>query len=174
MKGNNFTETKKLLKFFIRRDRFILPVWALLPMVLLSGQVSFVDAMENWKEFITELSSSPLTQAYLGPIVPLSKEGAVLWRAMPQGSMAVMLGAALTTIRHTRTEEWLNPPVVNVICKGKRSVQVMLAYGVMWDILPITPWLYDIYYCICSNCCINRLWTLVSMGGTCSGKRHYR
>jgi ABC-2 type transport system permease protein len=63
MKGNNFTETKKLLKFFIRRDRFILPVWALLPMVLLSGQVSFVDAMENWKEFITELSSSPLTQA---------------------------------------------------------------------------------------------------------------
>jgi putative exporter of polyketide antibiotics len=24
---------------------------------------------------------------------------------MPQGSMAVMLGAALTTIRHTRTEE---------------------------------------------------------------------
>jgi ABC-2 type transport system permease protein len=105
MKGNNFTETKKLLKFFIRRDRFILPVLALLPMVLLSGQVSFVDAMENWKEFITELSSSPLTQAYLGPIVPLSKEGAVLWRAMPQGSMAVMLGAALTTIRHTRTEE---------------------------------------------------------------------
>lgn len=105
MKRNNFQGTMKLLKLYLRRDRFILPVWILLPMILLAGQVSFVGAMEDWREFITELSSSPLTQAYLGSIVPLSKEGAVLWRAMLQGSMAVMLGASLTTVRHTRTEE---------------------------------------------------------------------
>lgn len=105
MKSNKFEGTIKLFKFYLRRDRFILPIWALLPAVLLAGHLFFVEAMEDWRVFITELSSNPLTQAYLGPIVPLSKEGAILWRAMLQGSMAIMLGAALTTIRHTRTEE---------------------------------------------------------------------
>lgn len=105
MRGNNFHGTFKLLKLYLRRDRFILPIWTTIPMILLAGQASFVGAMADWREFITELSASPLITAYLGPIVPFSEEGVVLWRAMLQGSMAVMLGATLTTIRHTRTEE---------------------------------------------------------------------
>lgn len=61
--------------------------------------------MPDWQMFLDELSESPVTTAILGPIVPLSIEGAILWRGLVQASIAVMFGAALTMIRHTRTEE---------------------------------------------------------------------
>ncbi|MGI6746903.1 MAG: ABC transporter permease [Anaerovoracaceae bacterium] len=105
MRGTYFIGTGKLLKLYLRRDRIILPIWILLPMILIAGQISFVKAMPDWQVFITELSESPLTAAYLGPIVPLNMEGAILWRGMLQASLAVMIGAAFTMIRHTRTEE---------------------------------------------------------------------
>ena len=101
----NFAGTGKLLKLYLRRDRILLPVWVLLPVILLMGQMSFVKAMPDWQVFITELSASPLTSALLGPIVPLSIEGAILWRGLLQATIAVMFGAGLSLIRHTRTEE---------------------------------------------------------------------
>lgn len=105
MKNNHFAGTGRLLRFYLRRDRIVLPIWVLLPMILIAGQLSFVKAMPDWEVFIAELSASPLTAALLGPIVPLSIEGAIMWRGLLQGSIAVMFGAALTMIRHTRTEE---------------------------------------------------------------------
>lgn len=105
MKGNHFAGTGRLLKFYLRRDRIVLPIWILLPIILIMGQMSFVKAMPDWQVFIAELSASPLTASLLGPIVPLSIEGAILWRGLLQASIAVMFGAALTMIRHTRTEE---------------------------------------------------------------------
>lgn len=105
MKEHPFAGTGKLLTLYLRRDRFILPVWILLPMIIAAGQISFVGAMPDWQTFIAELSASPLASAYLGPIFPLSMEGAILWRAMLQGATVVMMGTALTVIRHTRTEE---------------------------------------------------------------------
>jgi len=105
MKGNNFTGTGKLLRLFLRRDRFVLPIWLFLSVMLVAGQLSFVTAMSNWQEFISELSANPLVTAWLGPIVPLSKEGAVLWRGMLQSAMTIMIGSSFTVIRHTRTEE---------------------------------------------------------------------
>jgi ABC-2 type transport system permease protein len=105
MKENHFAGTGKLLKLYLRRDRIVLPVWILLPMLIIMTQMSFVKAMPDWQVFIAELSKSPLTSAILGPIVPLSIEGAILWRGLLQASIAVMFGAALTMIRHIRTEE---------------------------------------------------------------------
>ncbi|WP_071393358.1 ABC transporter permease [Bacillus tuaregi] len=105
MKGKYFACMGKLLKLYLRRDRIILPIWILLPSLLLAGQMSFVKEMPDWQAFITELSASPLTTAILGPIVPLSIEGAIMWRGLLQASIAVMFGAAFTVIRHTRTEE---------------------------------------------------------------------
>ncbi len=105
MKENHFAGTGKLLKFYLRRDRIVLPTWILLPIILIMGQMSFVKALPDWQVLITELSASPLTASMLGPIVPLSIEGAILWRGLLQASIAVMFGAALTMIRHTRTEE---------------------------------------------------------------------
>lgn len=105
MKGNHFVGTSKLLKLYLRRDRIIMPIWILLPVFLIRGQISFTKAMPDWQMFLAELSESPVTSAILGPIVPLSIEGAILWRGLVQASIAVMFGAALTMIRHTRTEE---------------------------------------------------------------------
>jgi len=105
MKGNHFAGTGKLLKLYLRRDRIILPIWILLPVFLIMGQMSFTKAIPDWRVFLAELSESPVTSAILGPIVPLSIEGAILWRGLLQASIAVMFGAAFTMIRHTRTEE---------------------------------------------------------------------
>ncbi len=105
MKGNHFAGTGKLLKLYLRRDRIVSPIWILLPIFLIMSQMSFVKAMPDWRVFIAELSQSPVTSAILGPIVPLSIEGAILWRGVLQASIAVMFGAALIMIRHTRTEE---------------------------------------------------------------------
>lgn len=105
MKENHFAGTGKLLKLYLRRDRFILPIWILLALMVINGQVSFVKAMPDWQMFINELSASPITTALLGPIVPLSLEGAILWRGLLQAIITVMFGASLTMIRHTRTEE---------------------------------------------------------------------
>ncbi|MBR0600278.1 ABC transporter permease [Sinanaerobacter chloroacetimidivorans] len=105
MKQNHFAGTGKLLKLYLRRDRIVLPIWTLLPIFLIMSQLSFVKAMPDWQVFIAELSASPVTAAMLGPIIPLSIEGAILWRGLLQASIAVMFGAALIMIRHTRTEE---------------------------------------------------------------------
>ncbi|WP_312813563.1 hypothetical protein [Sedimentibacter sp.] len=100
-----FTGTGKLLRLYIRRDWLLLPIWLFLPVVLVSGQMTFVKAMPDWRLFIEELSESAITSAWLGPIYPLSLEGAILWRGMLQAAIVVLFGAAFTVIRHTRTEE---------------------------------------------------------------------
>lgn len=105
MAESNFKGTLKLLRFFFRRDRFILPVWVFLPLLLIAGQISFINSMVDWQQFMAELSANPLTNAILGPIVPLSKEGAILWRGMLQGAIALMIGSSFTVIRHTRSDE---------------------------------------------------------------------
>jgi ABC-2 type transport system permease protein len=105
MKKTNFTGTGKLLKLYLRRDRIVLPIWVLFALLVIAGQMSFVKAMPDWQVYIVELSESHLASALLGPVVPLSIEGAILWRGMLQASITVMFGAALTMIRHTRTEE---------------------------------------------------------------------
>lgn len=105
MRGNHLAGTGKLLQLYLRRDRVVSAIWMFLPMLAMAGQLSFVEAMPDWRMFIEELSKSPVTSAILGPIVPLSIEGAIMWRGLLQASIAVMFGAALTMIRHTRTEE---------------------------------------------------------------------
>lgn len=105
MRRKDFAGTGTLLRLFLRRDRFLLPIWVLLPLYLTLGQVKFVTALPDWQEFIAELSASPLVGAVLGPIVPLTLAGAVIWRSSVQAAMAVAIGSALTVIRHTRTEE---------------------------------------------------------------------
>lgn len=105
MAKSNFKGTLNLLGFFLRRDRFILPVWVFLPLLLITGQISFINSMVDWQKFMAELSANPLTNAILGPIVPLSKEGAILWRGMLQGAIALMIGSSFTVIRHTRSDE---------------------------------------------------------------------
>lgn len=100
-----FTGTLSLLRLAIRQDRFSLPVWIILPCLAFWGQVSFALAMPDWQVFLGELSSNPMTTAILGPIVPLTLEGAIMLRSMVQGALVLMIAAPLVVIRHTRSEE---------------------------------------------------------------------
>lgn len=105
MNQNYFVGTGTLLRLFLRRDRFLLPIWVFMPMLLLWSQASFVTALPDWQEFLAELTTNPLAGAMLGPVVPLTTAGAVIWRGFVQGSLVVIIGSLLTVIRHTRTEE---------------------------------------------------------------------
>lgn len=105
MKKNVFAGTGTLLRLFLRKDRFLLPVWVLLPFLLTLSQINFVTALPNWQDFIAEMSSDPVAVSILGPVVPFSITGAIIWRSSVQGVMAVIIGSLLTVVRHTRTEE---------------------------------------------------------------------
>jgi ABC-2 type transport system permease protein len=102
---SNFAGTGTLIRLFLRRDRLLLPIWVLLPLLVTLSQVKFVMALPDWQNFIAELSANPLTSGFLGPVVPLSLAGAIIWRSAVQGAMAVAIGSFLTIIRHTCTEE---------------------------------------------------------------------
>lgn len=105
MNLHHFTGTGTLLRLILRRDRFLLPIWVLLPLIIVWGQVSFVMTLPDWQVFLAELTANPLTRAWLGPVVPLNLTGAILWRSAIQGALTVMIGSLLTVIRHTRSEE---------------------------------------------------------------------
>ncbi|MFO7169976.1 MAG: hypothetical protein DIU80_018290 [Chloroflexota bacterium] len=105
MKPSDLAGTTTLLRLTLRRDRWLLPLWVLLPALLIWGQLSFLAALPDWQGFLRELTTNPLTSAWLGPVVPLSVAGAVLWRGAIQGAIVLMLGALLTVVRHTRAEE---------------------------------------------------------------------
>ncbi|MGI5837656.1 MAG: ABC transporter permease [Chloroflexota bacterium] len=102
---NELTGTGNLIRLILRRDRIWLPIWVLLPMLVTWGQVSFVMALPDWREFVTEMIANPLTGAILGPVMPVSVAGAIIWRSAVQGAMVLAIASLLTMIRHTRTEE---------------------------------------------------------------------
>ena len=104
----NFVGTFKLLRLAIRRDCFKSPIWIILPCLAFWGQITFNLAMPDWQVFLAELSASPMTGAILGPIVPLTLEGAIMWRSMVQAAMILMIAVPLVVIRHTRSEEASN------------------------------------------------------------------
>ncbi len=105
MKGGDFAGTGILIRLFLRRDRIWLPIWVLLPLLLTWGQLSFVMALPDWQGFIAEMRANPVAEAVLGPVVPMSVAGAIIWRSIVQGAMALAIASLLTVIRHTRTEE---------------------------------------------------------------------
>jgi ABC-2 type transport system permease protein len=65
----------------------------------------FVKAMPDWQVFIAELSASPLTSAIAWTYCSLKHRRRHHVARPAARIIAVMFGAALTMIRHTRTEE---------------------------------------------------------------------
>ena len=105
MKQSAFAGTGTLVRLYIRRDRFLLPVWVLLPLLITMGQANFVTSLPDWQSFVAELNANPLAVSFIGPVAPMNLAGAIIWRSSIQGIMAVIIGSLLTVIRHTRTEE---------------------------------------------------------------------
>ena len=105
MKQNDFIGTGTLLRFILRRDRFLLPIWILLPLLLSVATAGSAMAYQNIQEFITELTANPMITSILGPFMSQTVAGVVVWRATGQTVLIVGIASLLTVIRHTRTEE---------------------------------------------------------------------
>ncbi|TSE02210.1 ABC transporter permease [Skermania sp. ID1734] len=106
---NDFAGTGQLLRLFLRRDRFIAPLWILLLSVPLStvyvGSIEKIyPAAADRAQFAASIMSSPAQLAMYGPVYNTSLGAVGIWKA---GMFYTIIGVAviLTVIRHTRAEE---------------------------------------------------------------------
>lgn len=107
MKASNFTGTATLFSLFLRRDRFLLPIWVFLPVILVLFVAATFTAMasQGMQIVLTEFNKDPLISALLGPVMSFDLSGAIVWRGTSQLALALGIGSLLTVIRHTRTDE---------------------------------------------------------------------
>lgn len=107
MKLSGFTGTRELLKLFLRRDRFLLPLWILLPAILGMFVAATFSAMadQGMYSVLNEFDQDPLVSAILGPVMSFDLSGAIVWRGASQIALVLAIGSLLTVIRHTRTDE---------------------------------------------------------------------
>ncbi|HZX47428.1 MAG TPA: ABC transporter permease, partial [Clostridia bacterium] len=104
---NGFTGTGTLFKLFLRRDRFLLAFWVLLPVALgMFVAVTFTAmADRGMHSVLSEFNSDPLVSAILGPVMSFDLPGAIVWRGSSQLALVLAIGSLFTLIRHTRTDE---------------------------------------------------------------------
>lgn len=107
MKASDFTGTGTLVTLFLRRDRFMLLLWVLLPVILVLGVVATFTAMANqgMQNVLADFNSDPLVSALLGPVMSFDLPGAIVWRGVSQVTLTLRIGSLLTVIRHTRADE---------------------------------------------------------------------
>lgn len=86
MKLNGFTGTGTLLQLFLRRDRFLLPLWIFLPVVLAMTVAATFTAMadQGMHSILNEFDKDPLVSAILGPVMSFELSGAIVWRGASQ------------------------------------------------------------------------------------------
>ncbi len=107
MKLSAFTGTRALFKLFLRRDRFWLPLWIVLPAILGLFVAATFSAMadQGMYSVLNEFDKDPLVSAILGPVMSFDLAGAMVWRGASQMALVLAIGSLLTVIRHTRTDE---------------------------------------------------------------------
>jgi ABC-2 type transport system permease protein len=105
MKRHSFTGAIRLARLYFRRDRLLLILWTVLPVLISISVVKSAMAYQDIQLFIAELSTNSLISSILGPGMSSNIAGVVVWRST--GQIAIILGIAmmLTVIRHTRSEE---------------------------------------------------------------------
>jgi ABC-2 type transport system permease protein len=109
MRITDFTGTRTLFALFLRRDRLILPVWILAPVLLLILNATTFIAMGNRNQgleiALTQFNNDPLITTVLGPVMSINLPGAIVWRTTSLLALTLGLGSILSMIRHTRTDE---------------------------------------------------------------------
>jgi ABC-2 type transport system permease protein len=107
VKFNEFVGTGTLFKLFLRRDRFLLPLWVLLPVALALFVAVTFSAMadQGMHSVLHEFHKDPLVSAILGPVMSFDLSGAIVWRGSSQLALVLAIGSLFTVIRHTRTDE---------------------------------------------------------------------
>ncbi|ATW27469.1 ABC transporter permease [Candidatus Formimonas warabiya] len=107
MKASDFAGTVTLFRLFLRRDRFLLPLWIFLPVILALITAATFTAMagQGLERVLTEFDNDSLISALLGPVMSFDLSGAIVWRGVSQLALVLGIGSLLTVIRHTRTDE---------------------------------------------------------------------
>lgn len=105
MKRGLFAGTILLAKLCLRRDRWLLLLWSVLPVLIAFSVAKSAMLYQDLRQFMGELTENPIVSSILGPPMSSDIAGVVVWRST--GQMAIILGIAvmLTVIRHTRGEE---------------------------------------------------------------------
>lgn len=104
----NFAGIKTFFYLYIKRDRWLFPFWTLLPVGVLVGHaLTFVSLTQNKNltSVIHEFNRDDLVSAVHGPIMSVDLVGATLWRSISFITLLMGIGAILTVIRHSRTDE---------------------------------------------------------------------
>ncbi|GAB1824288.1 ABC transporter permease [Herbidospora sp. RD11066] len=104
------TGTAVLLRFALRRDRLMLPLWTLVIVALPVGTASalaelYADAAQRISLGMT-IMANPALQALTGPVYDgTSIGGLTAWRATNIAAVLAALMSTFIVIRHTRAEE---------------------------------------------------------------------
>lgn len=98
-----------LSRLILRRDWLALPLWIVLPALLVVGIVStfanVYPTAEARQAFAAQVASSPAETALLGPVYAPTLGGLVAWRWLFPAVVILGLANLFTVIRHTRTDE---------------------------------------------------------------------
>jgi len=107
MKTSDFAGTGTLFRLFLRRDRFSLPLWIFLPVILGLVTAATFTAMadQGLQNVLTDFDKDSLISALLGPVMSFDLSGAIVWRGTSQLALVLGIGSLLTVIRHTRADE---------------------------------------------------------------------
>ncbi len=109
MRATDFTGTGTLFALFLRRDRFILPVWVLTPVLLLLLNAATFIAMGNRDQgleiALAQFNDDPLITTVLGPVMSINLPGAIVWRTISLLALTLGLGSIFSVIRHSRMDE---------------------------------------------------------------------
>ncbi|WP_027344789.1 ABC transporter permease [Hamadaea tsunoensis] len=105
---NGLAGTGALTRLALRRDRIILPLWALVvalfPMSVASSFKSLYTDPKQLADFAHQMQATPAIVGFYGPVYGDTLGALAAWRS---GILLVIgaLAAGLTVIRHTRAEE---------------------------------------------------------------------
>lgn len=107
---NAFLGTRQLIRLALRRDRVSLPIWLLVPAVMVYGTTSAYIALYpsgvDRAPLTATIGRNPALVALTGPAFDLSTPGGfTAWRVLGFLGVLVALMAIFTVTRHTRAEE---------------------------------------------------------------------
>ncbi|NBE98123.1 ABC transporter permease [Nonomuraea sp. KC401] len=104
-----FTGTGALVRFVLRRDRWVLPVWiavaVLVPFSLASGAADLYPTAEALRDYTEEAMSNPAQIAMRGLIYAPTLGGVSAWGAGMSSALVFTIASLLIVVRHTRAEE---------------------------------------------------------------------
>jgi len=109
MNRHEFAGTRALIRLILRRDRLVLPIWIALPplfvILVAAAFAQLYPTAASQQILASQLVNSPGFVALLGPVPAATIGGLTVWRSSIFAVLIVAGGNALTTIRHTRSDE---------------------------------------------------------------------